>query len=95
MSTLPSLEQLHAIGAKQQPSYDDPAALAAVVDRLRTLPPLVFAGECDEFEGQDRRGQPRRGLPAPGRGLRGDLRRRDRRQHPQQACGCYCRWRSC
>ncbi len=50
MSTLPSLEQLHAIGAKQQPSYDDPAALAAAVERLRTLPPLVFAGECDELK---------------------------------------------
>ncbi|MCR1781652.1 3-deoxy-7-phosphoheptulonate synthase class II [Nocardioides carbamazepini] len=50
MSTLPSLEQLHAIGAKQQPSYDDPAALAAIVERLRTLPPLVFAGECDELK---------------------------------------------
>ncbi|WP_436698319.1 class II 3-deoxy-7-phosphoheptulonate synthase [Nocardioides sp. BYT-33-1] len=50
MSTLPSLEQLHAIGAKQQPSYDDPAALAATVERLRTLPPLVFAGECDELK---------------------------------------------
>ncbi|KRB75983.1 phospho-2-dehydro-3-deoxyheptonate aldolase [Nocardioides sp. Root190] len=50
MSTLPSLEQLHAIGAKQQPSYDDPAALAAAVARLRTLPPLVFAGECDELK---------------------------------------------
>ncbi|WP_141002941.1 class II 3-deoxy-7-phosphoheptulonate synthase [Nocardioides humi] len=52
MSTLPSLEQLHAIGAKQQPSYDDPAALAAAVARLRTLPPLVFAGECDELKGK-------------------------------------------
>ncbi|KRA37396.1 MULTISPECIES: class II 3-deoxy-7-phosphoheptulonate synthase [unclassified Nocardioides] len=50
MSNLPSLEQLHAIGAKQQPSYDDPAALAAAVTRLRTLPPLVFAGECDELK---------------------------------------------
>ncbi len=50
MSNLPSLEQLHAIGAKQQPSYDDPAALAATVERLRTLPPLVFAGECDELK---------------------------------------------
>ena len=50
VSILPSLEQLHAIGAKQQPTYDDPAALAAVVDRLRTLPPLVFAGECDELK---------------------------------------------
>ncbi|GAA3521464.1 class II 3-deoxy-7-phosphoheptulonate synthase [Nocardioides daeguensis] len=50
MTSLPSLEQLHAIGAKQQPSYDDPAALAAAVARLRTLPPLVFAGECDELK---------------------------------------------
>ncbi|GAA4806173.1 class II 3-deoxy-7-phosphoheptulonate synthase [Nocardioides caeni] len=50
MSAIPSLEQLHAIGAKQQPTYDDPAAVAAVVDRLRTLPPLVFAGECDELK---------------------------------------------
>ncbi|MBM0127792.1 class II 3-deoxy-7-phosphoheptulonate synthase [Pimelobacter simplex] len=50
MNSLPSLEQLHAIGAKQQPSYDDPAALAAAVARLRTLPPLVFAGECDELK---------------------------------------------
>nr|WP_218910685.1 3-deoxy-7-phosphoheptulonate synthase class II [Nocardioides thalensis] len=41
---------MHAIGAKQQPSYGDPAALAAAVDRLRTLPPLVFAGECDELK---------------------------------------------
>jgi 3-deoxy-7-phosphoheptulonate synthase len=50
VSTVPTLEQLHAIGAKQQPTYGDPAALAAVVDRLRTLPPLVFAGECDELK---------------------------------------------
>lgn len=47
---IPSLEQLHSIGAKQQPSYDDAAALAAAVERLRTLPPLVFAGECDELK---------------------------------------------
>ncbi|MCL2544053.1 MAG: 3-deoxy-7-phosphoheptulonate synthase class II [Nocardioidaceae bacterium] len=50
MSNVPSLEQLHAIGARQQPTYDDPAALAAAVERLRTLPPLVFAGECDELK---------------------------------------------
>ncbi|MFC5728408.1 MULTISPECIES: class II 3-deoxy-7-phosphoheptulonate synthase [Nocardioides] len=48
--TIPSLEQLHALGARQQPTYDDPAALAAVVDRLRTQPPLVFAGECDDLK---------------------------------------------
>ncbi|GAB2985067.1 class II 3-deoxy-7-phosphoheptulonate synthase [Nocardioides montaniterrae] len=50
MSSVPTLEQLHAIGALQQPTYADPAALAAVVERLRTLPPLVFAGECDELK---------------------------------------------
>lgn len=31
---------------KQQPHYDDPAALARVTERLRGLPPLVFAGEA-------------------------------------------------
>lgn len=50
VSEIPSLEQLHALGAAQQPSYDDPAAVAAAVARLRTLPPLVFAGECDELK---------------------------------------------
>ncbi len=50
MTDLPSLEQLHALGAAQQPTYDDPVALAAAVARLRTLPPLVFAGECDELK---------------------------------------------
>ena len=44
---IPTLEQLHARGAAQQPTYDDPAAVAAAVARLRTMPPLVFAGECD------------------------------------------------
>lgn len=49
-TTLPTLAELHAIGAAQQPTYPDAAALAKVVDRLRTLPPLVFAGECDELK---------------------------------------------
>ncbi|TYL46154.1 3-deoxy-7-phosphoheptulonate synthase class II [Nocardioides sp. BGMRC 2183] len=49
MSVIPSLEQLHALGAAQQPSYDDAAAVDRVVDRLRTMPPLVFAGECDDL----------------------------------------------
>ncbi len=47
--TLPSLEQLHALGPLQQPTYPDAQAVAGTVDRLRTLPPLVFAGECDEL----------------------------------------------
>ena len=33
----------------QQPSYDDPAQEQSAVDRLRQLPPLVFAGECDDL----------------------------------------------
>jgi len=33
--------------AAQQPEWPDPAAYQAVVDDLRTLPPLVFAGEAD------------------------------------------------
>ena len=33
--------------AKQQPTWPDPQALAQVSATLATLPPLVFAGECD------------------------------------------------
>jgi len=32
--------------AAQQPEWPDPAALEAAVDALRTMPPLVFAGEA-------------------------------------------------
>ena len=46
---VPTLPALHALGPRQQPAYPDPAAVDAVVTRLRTLPPLVFAGECDEL----------------------------------------------
>ncbi len=46
---IPELASLHARGAAQQPSYPDPLAVDAAVARLRTLPPLVFAGECDEL----------------------------------------------
>ena len=38
--------------AAQQPHWPEPAALAAAVDRLRGMPPLVFAGECDLLKGQ-------------------------------------------
>jgi class 3 adenylate cyclase len=48
--TIPDLASLHAIGAAQQPSYPDAAAVDAAVSRLRTAPPLVFAGECDELK---------------------------------------------
>ncbi|MFT4299015.1 MAG: 3-deoxy-7-phosphoheptulonate synthase class II [Aeromicrobium sp.] len=45
--SIPSLADLHEIGAAQQPTYLDPAARDAAVDTLRRMPPLVFAGECD------------------------------------------------
>lgn len=34
----------------QQPTYPDQQALDAAVGRLRTVPPLVFAGECDDLK---------------------------------------------
>ncbi|MEI2809128.1 MAG: 3-deoxy-7-phosphoheptulonate synthase [Nocardioides sp.] len=49
MSDLPDLATLHAMGAAQQPRYADATAVDAAVARLRALPPLVFAGECDEL----------------------------------------------
>ena len=49
MSTVPDLSSLHAMGASQQPTYPDPVAVETAVARLRTMPPLVFAGECDEL----------------------------------------------
>jgi 3-deoxy-7-phosphoheptulonate synthase len=48
--TIPDLASLHALGPSQQPTYADAAALDAAVARLRTLPPLVFAGECDDLK---------------------------------------------
>lgn len=47
--SIPSLEELHAIGAAQQPTYRDAAAREAAVAKLRKMPPLVFAGECDQL----------------------------------------------
>lgn len=47
--TLPSLDSLHALKPLQQPSYPDAEQVAEVVARLRALPPLVFAGECDDL----------------------------------------------
>ena len=48
--SIPSLESLHAIGAEQQPTYPDRGALDDAVARLRRMPPLVFAGECDDLK---------------------------------------------
>ena len=38
------------MGPAQQPTYADRAAVDAAVSRLRRMPPLVFAGECDELK---------------------------------------------
>ncbi|MFV0406780.1 MAG: class II 3-deoxy-7-phosphoheptulonate synthase [Propioniciclava sp.] len=38
------------MGASQQPTYPDQEALAAAVAALRSRPPLVFAGECDDLK---------------------------------------------
>ena len=48
--SIPDLASLHALAPAQQPSYPDAPAVDAAVARLRTLPPLVFAGECDELK---------------------------------------------
>jgi len=49
VSAIPTLEQLHALGPLQQPTYPDQGAVDAAVARLRKAPPLVFAGECDDL----------------------------------------------
>jgi 3-deoxy-7-phosphoheptulonate synthase len=46
-STIPSLEQLQALNPLQQPTYPERGEVDEVVARLRHLPPLVFAAECD------------------------------------------------
>jgi 3-deoxy-7-phosphoheptulonate synthase len=47
---VPDLATLRAMGAAQQPAWPDAAALDDAVGRLRRVPPLVFAGECDELK---------------------------------------------
>lgn len=39
-----------SLPAAQQPKWPDPAKLASVVTELKALPPLVFAGECDNLK---------------------------------------------
>ncbi len=48
--SFPDLDTFRALPAAQQPRWPDPAALEAAVEQLRTMPPLVFAGECDELK---------------------------------------------
>jgi 3-deoxy-7-phosphoheptulonate synthase len=50
--TIPDLTTLHATGAAQQPNWPDRDALDAAVAKLRKVPPLVFAGECDDLKGK-------------------------------------------
>ena len=47
---IPDLDDLRALGAAQQPGWPDGDALDATVARLRRVPPLVFAGECDDLQ---------------------------------------------
>jgi 3-deoxy-7-phosphoheptulonate synthase len=49
---VPTLHSLRALGAAQQPPWPDPDALEAAVAKLRSVPPLVFAGECDDLKGK-------------------------------------------
>ena len=48
--TVPDLATLRALGAAQQPFWPDGSALDDAVAKLRKVPPLVFAGECDELK---------------------------------------------
>jgi 3-deoxy-7-phosphoheptulonate synthase len=43
------LDAWRAIPATQQPEWPDPARVRAVTAELTALPPLVFAGECDQL----------------------------------------------
>ncbi|POM23689.1 Phospho-2-dehydro-3-deoxyheptonate aldolase [Actinomadura rubteroloni] len=49
MSTTNELDVWRGLPALQQPQWDDPAEVRAVVEELAQLPPLVFAGECDQL----------------------------------------------
>ncbi len=49
LQPIPSLAELHRLGAAQQPDYQDSDEVARVLAELRHRPPLVFAGECDDL----------------------------------------------
>lgn len=48
-ATLLGLTAWRELPIKQQPTYRDPQRVAAVRQRLASLPPLVFAGEVDQL----------------------------------------------
>jgi 3-deoxy-7-phosphoheptulonate synthase len=50
MTALADLDSWRALPAAQQPQWPDPKALDEVLVELRTMPPLVFAGECDNLK---------------------------------------------
>jgi len=52
LEPIPSLAELHRMGAAQQPTYPDVDEVARVLAELRHRPPLVFAGECDDLRGK-------------------------------------------
>lgn len=52
LEPIPSLAELHLMGAAQQPTYPDADEVARVLAELRHRPPLVFAGECDDLRGK-------------------------------------------
>src|SRR5215831_11878916 len=45
----PALEAWRDRPAAQQPDWPDPAAVRAVTREIARIPPLVFAGECDNL----------------------------------------------
>jgi len=51
-SARPPILDLPDLPAAQQPEWPDRAALAAVEQEIRGLPPLVFAAECDALKAQ-------------------------------------------
>ncbi len=49
MSSMMSRAELRSLPLVQQPEYPDESALDRVIDTMEQLPPLVFAGECDDL----------------------------------------------
>lgn len=49
MSSIITRAELRSLPMIQQPVYEDVRALDRVIDFMEQLPPLVFAGECDDL----------------------------------------------
>ena len=52
MTSMVDLDTWRSLPAAQQPVWPDAGALEAAIVELRTMPPLVFAGECDNLKTQ-------------------------------------------